>query len=96
MIHYRIKEVEYSQPQDPYFLYQGKEEKEVQLNFGFTKARDVLEAIQMLANKEQDLSLNILYQNQRVHFYFRSDEEKFLTTLQQGTFRIDGRRIIVL
>ena len=55
MLHYRINEVEYSQPKDTYFLYQGKEEKELQLNFGFTKARDVLEAIQMLSNKEQEL-----------------------------------------
>ena len=88
MTYYQIKEVEYSQQQDPYFIYQGKEEKEVLLNFGYTKARDLLETIHTLAKSEKDLTLNILYHNQKIQYFIRSEKSDFLNRLQQNTPRI--------
>jgi Helicase HerA, central domain len=88
MTYYQIKEVEYSQQQDPYFIYQGKEEKEVLLNFGYTKARDLLETIHTLAKSEKDLTLNILYHNQQIQYFIRSEKSDFLKSLQQNTPQI--------
>lgn len=77
MPYYQIEKLNYSKEADTYFVYQGKKELDVQLNFGYSAAKDLVDFIYHSTEENQDTSLFIRYQNERMHYFLKSNQENF-------------------
>ncbi|MGD6778542.1 ATP-binding protein [Sutcliffiella horikoshii] len=75
MPYYQIEKVNYSKEADTYFIYQGKKELDVQLNFGYSAAKDLVDFIYHSTDENHATSLFIRYQNERMHYFLKSDQE---------------------
>lgn len=77
MPYYQIEKVNYSREAETYFIYQGKEEVDVQLNYGYSVAKDIVDFVYHKSNEAEPISLFIRYQNERLYYYLKSEQEGF-------------------
>lgn len=69
--------------QDNYYVYQGVEEKEINLNTGFKIAKELLEFLHSCNEKSgESVTINILYQNEELSYYLKNDASIAFEQLQ--------------
>lgn len=76
MPYYRIRQFDVQNTQESYYVYQGTEEVEVQLNEGFSTVRDMLEYLHFAGTEGQPSSIVIYYHEEQLHYYVQMDEER--------------------
>jgi len=82
MAFYRIHEIDVQEKKDNYYVYQGREEVEIELNSGYSISRDILEYIHFLSNR-QPITIILLYRDERLHYLLQTEDEELMEPLQQ-------------
>ncbi|WP_162927748.1 ATP-binding protein [Bacillus sp. Y1] len=82
MPYYRIKELLVPDKKETYYIYQGNEEKDVQLNAGYSTSKILLESLYLLTTKDDPISLYIYYYQERLQVFFKNNNRDLLQDLQ--------------
>lgn len=65
---YQLTELDRTSEHDSYYFYQGKDEIQIQLNFGFSIAKEIVEFIAHHSQASEPLSLYIVYQKEKLTY----------------------------
>lgn len=89
MHYYRIRQFAVQDTPASYYVYQGKEEIEVQLNEGYSAVRDMLDYLHYAGTEGQSGSIVIYYHEEQLHYYVQMDEDAMQPVLQHWVPRCD-------
>ncbi|QKS44130.1 ATP-binding protein [Paenibacillus cellulosilyticus] len=89
MKYYRMKRFDVEDKKDSYYVYHGKEEVELELNAGFTAARDLLEFIHYASTPEKKVSLFIHYDEEKLRYYVQAEGIPIMEQLQSWVPRCE-------
>ncbi|WP_274362823.1 ATP-binding protein [Paenibacillus thermotolerans] len=88
MTFYRIEEADLPAEKHSYYVYQGLQELEVQLNTGFTAVRDLLECVHSQLSAGKSVIMHIAYIDEQIKYYVQCDSAELLDVLIQSTPRL--------
>ncbi|WP_339284448.1 ATP-binding protein [Paenibacillus sp. FSL R5-0486] len=89
MPYYRIRQFAVQDTRESYYVYQGKEEVEVQLNEGYSAVRDMLEYLHYAGTEGRPASIVIYYHEEQLHYFVHMDEDGMQAILQHWVPRCD-------